>query len=280
MLAQTIRSLFIPSVKACRRPKALTHKWLKFYSLALLSHVLLSVSFYSGPTFVTENIESMTKNIVSLTNVERTQNELPQLKEDKVLDMVAQAKLNDMLANNYWDHISPTGTKPWDFFKKNGYSYVYAGENLAKGYIDSGSTVKAWMNSPTHKDNILSSRYTEIGVAVGTGKINGKPTTLVVQEFGMPQSTRIASASPSETMVLGTKEANKISFNSLNAAIPSRAPFFFIWFALFCLIVFDGVMLRKCGLHHSKQHLFEFRSALLINCLILIFLTSNFAAIG
>jgi hypothetical protein len=185
-----------------------------------------------------------------------------------------------MFSQNYWDHTSPSGTQPWTFFEENNYSYVYAGENLAKGYTDSESTVKAWMESPSHKENILSSRYSEIGVAVGTGNINGKPTTLVVQMFAQPKDYYLADAGDGQTMVLGEKSANRVTFNSNNATIPSRTPYFVIWFALFCLIVFDGAMLRKCGLHHSKAHLFEFRSALLINCFALIFLTANYVAIA
>lgn len=279
MIATQVRNFFIPSVKACRRPHAFTHKWLKFYSLALLSHVLLSVSFYSGPSFVAENPTTMAKNIIVATNEQRAGNELTTLTENELLNKAAKAKLDDMVSNNYWDHFSPQNKKPWDFISDAQYSYVYAGENLAKGYIDSGSTVKAWMNSPTHKDNILSSRYTEIGVAVGTGKINGKPTTLVVQMFGAPQGTN-KIASSDETVVLGVKENNKLAFNSLNATILSRIPYFIIWFIMFGLIIFDGAMLRRCGLHKSRKHLFEFRSALIINALALIFLTANVVAIA
>lgn len=279
MFATHVQNLFIPSVKACRRPHAFTHKWLKFYSLALLSHVLLSVSFYSGPSFVAENPLTMAKNIITITNIERTNNELGELKENELLTKAAQAKLDDMFAHNYWDHYSPQNKKPWDFISEAQYSYVYAGENLAKGYIDSDSTVKAWLKSPTHKDNLLSSRYQEIGVAVGTGKINGKPTTLVVQMFGAPAgNAKVAAAENS--IVLGVKDSNRLSFNSLNATIIERLPYFIIWLIMFGLIVFDGAMLRRCGLHHSKKHLFEFRSALLINGLVLIFLTANVVAIA
>lgn len=276
----TLKHNFVPSIKACHRPKALTHKWLKFYSLGLLlSQILFGVSYYSGPSVITENPKIMASNIISLTNTQRTRNELGTLKENDLLTKSAQAKLEDMFANNYWDHISPDGKKPWDFIAENNYRYTYAGENLAKGFIDSGSTIEAWMNSQSHKDNILSARYSEIGVAVGSGKIDGKPTTLVVQMFGTPQEVQIASAEPEQAVVMGVKET-KATFKPSYAAMASRLPYLAIWFIIFGLILFDGGMLRRCGLHTSRKHLFEFRSALLINALVLLILCVNFVAIA
>lgn len=49
---------------------------------------------------------------------------------------------------------------------------------------DPDSVVKAWMNSPTHRENLLSSRYQDIGIAVIDGSLGGRETTLVVQMFG------------------------------------------------------------------------------------------------
>jgi hypothetical protein len=279
-VAATLKHNFVPSIKSSHRPSALTHKWLKFYSLGLLfSQLLLGISYYSGPSVITENPQIMTKNIINLTNQERTNNNLGEVTENNKLDQAAQAKLNDMFTNDYWDHISPSGKKPWDFIDEKSYSYTYAGENLAKGFVDSTTTVKAWMESQSHKENLLNSRYKEIGVAVGSGKIQGKPTTLVVQIFGTPKDVQIASAQPETPMVMGVKET-KVSFNPSYAAIASRLPYFIIWFIIFGLIIFDGGMLRRCGLHQSRKHLFEFRSALLINALVLLILSINFVAIA
>jgi uncharacterized protein YkwD len=274
--------VFIPTKKNCFRPHAFRHKLLSLYSLGLLlSQLVLGVSFYSGPAMIMENVESMKLNIIDLTNKERTKNELNELKESEVLDKAAEDKLNDMFKNNYWDHKSPIGKMPWDFMKQENYSYIYAGENLAKGFVDSTSTVDAWMNSPSHKDNLLSSRYKEIGVAIGNGTINGKPTTLVVQMFGSPQ-TQLASSSPkieSNPLVLGVKE-QEVKINPFYATVWGRIPYFIMWLIIFCLIVFDGAMLRRCGLHLSKKHMFEFRTALLVNIIVFIVLCLNIVAIA
>jgi uncharacterized protein YkwD len=274
--------VFIPTKKNCFRPHAFRHKLLGLYSLGLLlSQLVLGVSFYSGPSMVNENIETMKANIINLTNKERTKNELGELSESKVLNKAAEDKLTDMFQNNYWDHTSPIGKMPWDFMKQENYSYIYAGENLAKGFVDSTSTVEAWMDSPSHKDNLLSSRYKEIGVAIGNGKINGKPTTLVVQMFGSPQTQIAGSPTKAEAapLVLGVKEQN-IKINPFYATVWGRIPYFIMWLVIFTLIVFDGAMLRRCGLHTSKKHMFEFRSALLINVIVFIILCLNFVAIA
>jgi cytochrome c oxidase subunit IV len=104
-----------------------------------------------------------------------------------------------MLANGYFAHSSPTGITPWYWFKNVGYSYKAAGENLAVGFIDSKEVVDAWIDSPSHRANLFSSNFQEIGIAVLTGEFNGQETTLVVQSFGSPVGT--VSQAPSEIKV-------------------------------------------------------------------------------
>jgi len=136
--------------------------------------------------------------IITLTNDQRLQDNLePLLLSDK-LNQAALAKASDMFVNNYWSHTSPTGTEPWYFISQADYQYQHAGENLARDFEDSMDVVNAWMASPTHKKNILDSRFENIGVAVMNGVINGKETTLVVQMFG--------TLSSSQTPVLGSAD--------------------------------------------------------------------------
>ena len=126
------------------------------------------------------------EKIIELTNQKRAELGLAPLANSPLLNEVAQRKAADMFAFNYWAHVSPSGRDPWSFFKEVGYKYIYAGENLARDFMDSASVVEAWMNSPTHKDNIVNPNYKEIGVAVVNGTLNGVETTLVVQVFGTP----------------------------------------------------------------------------------------------
>ena len=71
-----------------------------------------------------------------------------------------------MINKNYFSHTSPTYGSPFDMMKKFNISYRAAGENIAKGQKTPAEVVKAWMNSQGHRENILNSKYTEIGVGV------------------------------------------------------------------------------------------------------------------
>lgn len=259
--------------------KKIRHKLYASLSGGLvLSQILMGVTYYSGPGITSETPEAMSKNIITYTNEERIKAGGTTLTENTQLDEAAKLKLEDMFANNYWEHVAPTsGLQAWDFMKESGYTYQYAGENLAKGYHDSSSTVNAWMNSQTHKDNLLNQNYTDIGVAVGSGTLDGKPVTLVVQLFGKPATSNIAST-PATTSVLGVKQNASLSL--LTPVAQSRIPYFIAWLILFILIIFDGIEVRRLKLHKSKSHMFEFRSALLINTLAFILLFVTLAAVA
>lgn len=124
--------------------------------------------------------------LVDLTNQERSQTSLASLTINPVLTQAAQAKAHDMATKGYFAHTSPEGITPWHWFSSVGYTYVYAGENLAINFSDSSEVDRAWMNSPAHRANIVNGNFTEIGIATEEGVYNGKQTTFVVQLFGRP----------------------------------------------------------------------------------------------
>lgn len=122
--------------------------------------------------------------VIRLTNEKRAQNGLSALTTNSTLSQAAVAKGNDMLAKGYWAHFAPDGTSPWSFFLSFGYKYRYAGENLARDFSNPQTAVEAWMNSPTHRDNILNPNYRDIGIGVVEGSLSGVDTTIIVQFFG------------------------------------------------------------------------------------------------
>ncbi len=124
--------------------------------------------------------------VIDLTNTERATLDLPQLSRNVVLDQAAKLKAEDMARNSYFSHDSPTGITPWYWFKQAGYPFVHAGENLAVYFTDSTEVVDAWMNSPTHRANIVGTNYREIGVGTAKGTYDGFETVFVVQMFGTP----------------------------------------------------------------------------------------------
>ncbi|MEI2464188.1 CAP domain-containing protein [Bacillales bacterium AN1005] len=118
----------------------------------------------TSTTQATSSVSAFEKQVVELTNAERAKNGLPALTLDTNLSKVARAKSEDMSKNNYFDHTSPTYGSPFDMMKQFGISYKAAGENIAKGQTTPEQVVKAWMNSEGHRANILSDKFTHIGV--------------------------------------------------------------------------------------------------------------------
>lgn len=125
-------------------------------------------------------------DLLADTNVERAKSSLPALKVNDELSSAAFMKAKDMFANNYWAHTSPSGVTPWKWVGDAGYNYDVAGENLAKNYPTAQATVDAWMNSTTHRANILNTKYQDVGLAVVDGILDGRDTTLVVAYYGTP----------------------------------------------------------------------------------------------
>lgn len=152
--------------------------------------------------------------IIRLTNLEREKQGLSDVNLDPELSAAAAQKAADMFARDYWAHVSPIGTQPWFFITAAGYNYRYAGENLARDFSDPNSVVTAWMNSPSHRENLLSAKYHDIGVAVVDGKLGGQETTLVVQMFG----TKLAYAPQV------AKSALDISVKAAEEPVPTSVP--------------------------------------------------------
>ena len=114
---------------------------------------------------------------------------LPPLAENATLDQIAELRLKDMFAKQYFAHVSPTGASAMTVASSVGYAYIALGENLVLGNFNGDNgVVTAWMNSPGHRANILNTHYTQIGVAVGEGIYESEDTWLAVQIFGRPAS--------------------------------------------------------------------------------------------
>lgn len=186
-MAKFISLLFIPQEKNNHRALLLQPSFLGILiALYLLNQSLIRSFTMLKPGVLGYSSEITVQKVLDQTNSQRQKYNLPLLKYNATLSQSAAAKAQDMFNNDYWAHTSPQGKTPWDFFKSVGYRYSLAGENLAKDFYDTDSLVKAWMNSPTHRDNIINSKYQEIGIAVVNGTLNGVKTTLVVQHFGTP----------------------------------------------------------------------------------------------
>ncbi len=132
--------------------------------------------------------------LTDLANADRVQNSLPTVTTNTLLTEAAQNKANDMAKRGYFSHNTPEGLTPWYWIEGVGYKFVYAGENLAVDFDDSVQVENAWMNSPGHRANILSSHFTEVGIASASGMYQGRPAIFVVEMFGSPQTTKSISS--------------------------------------------------------------------------------------
>ena len=131
--------------------------------------------------------------LVDLVNTDRTVNQLQTLKANSALEQAARLKAEDMAQKSYFSHSSPDGKTPWYWLEQVGYSYTAAGENLAVNFFDSQDIETAWMNSASHRANILNNKFTEIGIATAKGIYKGNETIFVVQFLGKPA---VAAAEP------------------------------------------------------------------------------------
>lgn len=128
--------------------------------------------------------------VIAQTNDQRAENgDLPPLVENVTLDDIATLRLDDMFTQQYFAHVGPQGESAISVASSVGYAHLALGENLALGnYAGDAGVVTAWMGSPGHRANILSTHYTQIGVAVREGMFEGEETWLAVQIFGRPAS--------------------------------------------------------------------------------------------
>jgi uncharacterized protein YkwD len=123
----------------------------------------------SGPAVVS-------RAMACLINAERRKHGLRALRMDPRLSRAAQAHSRDMVRRRYFSHTSPDGLSPAQRVRGTGYLRAArawtVGENIAWGggsYATPAAIVKMWMDSPPHKENILSRRFREIGIGIARG---------------------------------------------------------------------------------------------------------------
>lgn len=207
-----LHRLFLPHISNNYRAKLLHHKTIiAVIAVFFFSSFSMSAIRTGFPSVLGTFSDITSQQLLLLTNQFRQQNGLPPLQLNQNLSEAALNKANNMFSEDYWAHDSPDGKTPWDFIKAAGYNYVYAGENLARGFTTAQSVVDAWMASPEHRANMLSPNYTNVGYAVETGKLTGEDTVLVVEMFG---STTLAASPGNELAAKAQKETKSTATQS------------------------------------------------------------------
>ncbi len=210
-----LKEYFVPDEKNQLRPYLLRKKTVIFVFLTVsLIELLFILSIFNIIPFSKFLATIFPNVLVDLTNTARQEQSLHILKPNFLLEQAAQLKANDMAQRGYFSHNSPEGITPWHWFDQVSYPYTYAGENLAVNFSDSGVLHQAWLNSPSHKANIVNANFTEIGIGTATGLYKGREAVFVVQLFGKqgiiapmpavkPEETRPEIVLQEESAVLG-----------------------------------------------------------------------------
>ncbi|PRY23591.1 uncharacterized protein YkwD [Aliiruegeria haliotis] len=108
---------------------------------------------------------STSQQVGKLVNQLRTTNGRNSLRPSERLEKVAAIHAQDMARRGYFSHRSPEGARVFERLRATGYSYCWAGENIARGQRDSAAVVQAWINSWGHKRLMLHRMPTEYGLA-------------------------------------------------------------------------------------------------------------------
>lgn len=186
-LHQWFRKYFIPHEHNDHEPHFFRHESMLFIFLLV---ILVELGFLAQVFLVfdkTKFLAAVLPGVLTeIANNDRRNYDAPPLIVSDLLTKAAIMKAEDMARNGYFAHTSPDGKSPWYWLSQVGYKYSTAGENLAVNFYDSDDVARAWMNSPTHKANIIKKEYTEIGIGVARGMYQGEDTIFVAQFFGKP----------------------------------------------------------------------------------------------
>ncbi|MBI5728869.1 MAG: hypothetical protein HY983_01305 [Candidatus Magasanikbacteria bacterium] len=211
-MRQALKNYFIPHAGNNFQPHVVHTKRTILYSAffvglkAMLFVVALAVpsQVYLHPDILGEQYRA----IIELTNNLRLKNHRDTLAVAVKLNQSAETKVVDMARYEYFSHTGPNQRSLAYFLKQAGYQYSAAGENLALGFSDALSVMKAWEKSPTHFENLVDADFKEIGVGLVGGQYQGEPTIYIAQHFGAPAAlTFNGGAAP--PVVAGKKIADE-----------------------------------------------------------------------
>jgi len=275
-IIDTVHHFFVPRHTNNFNAKLLHHDFLTIYLIvailfgAGIKHMQQTGNILGYATDVT------VQKLYELTNIERGRNNINNLNYNEELAEAARRKAEDMFAQDYWAHYGPKGETPWQFILASGYQYEYAGENLAKNFMFSDGVMKAWLDSTTHRDNLLRKEYADVGFAVVNGVLNGEETTLVVQMFGKPlyANDTVAAETPKTETVVAQKPI--VSEVLAYDATPQNSSFFGTYLNI--NIVFFAILMIALMLDFyfaAKLNLIRVRGKNLIH-----FMFIGFIAIG
>ncbi|MDZ4227797.1 MAG: CAP domain-containing protein [Candidatus Levybacteria bacterium] len=250
-MKEFLSHLFMPRESNNHRAKILHHTNL-FLTIVflLLASFLIQGAKGAFPSVLGIKVDISSDELLFLTNKERQNAGVGSLILNDKLSEAALKKAQDMFEYDYWAHNSPTGKSPWVFIKSSGYKYVYAGENLARGFSTADAAIKAWMASPDHRNNMLSGNYQDVGFAIAIGKINGEETVLIVEELGnlhMPIArSKVEAIAAAEDIDAVPKNVQAVHKQPLINTSSLSSNIYYVFIVVFIMALFlDMIIVEK-----------------------------------
>jgi hypothetical protein len=172
--------------------------------------------------------------ILELTNAERQKEGVKPLKAERRLFLAARAHSENMARQQSLSH-SLDGKQPWDRVAKTGYNFSQLAENVAFNQSTPKAAIKQWMDSPGHRENLLSKKYTETGIGIAKAdngdlyytQVFAKPSANNTDTGDIPDQTSapektIDSAKDVAELKAEIEELKKSLPEAKNAATESR----------------------------------------------------------
>lgn len=130
-------------------------------------------------------LDAVRSKILDWTNRLRARRGLWELQPNDTLDAAAQRYAEDMIASDFYGHESPGGTTVMERVRSGGYRALHAGENLAQGSADPREVFDGWVESESHRRNLLHPGFRHLGVGMAQGETGDGGYRIVwVQVFG------------------------------------------------------------------------------------------------
>lgn len=248
-----VRNVLVPHESNQYRPHLIRlHGIIAVLIVALVSQVTYSFVSTGHWGILGDTAAIHATELLVDTNTQRERAGLSDLHLNDKLSQAAFLKAQNMFGEQYWSHESPDGTPPWKWLGDVGYSYSYAGENLARNYATAQAAVNAWMKSPTHRENILNKEYTEVGFAVMEGELQGDAATLIVAFYAAPVTVAAMSQTASGGLAssFSAPEATSTPFAYFGSALETLSPVTVLILGLLAMVAIVGV-----AAHHYRSKL-------------------------
>jgi hypothetical protein len=164
--------------------------------------------------------------IIAEMNQDRQAQGLSPLRINPALSAAAQSRSQLLAGEGRIYHVSAPAGTPWPNLARAGYSYTNAGENLAVGIEATGTLEDRWMNSPSHRENIVNGIYEDVGVGVTSGYYANTPASYVVVYFGKkaPAGTTPTAAPQTQAVAQAKGKTAQPSLTTQSTIASSEAP--------------------------------------------------------